>query len=179
MKCFAILGLAGFAAAAPQYIADTPEVQQAKIAFAQAFNVRARASLSALNEAGVNNANPDQADFSPAALPYLHEEVTAVPYIHEDVPALPYVHDESVDAPAAPVQVAAPVQAPAPVQVQAPAYQPAAYAAYPANFGHFAFNQGFNGYAPVAPVQPVAVPQQRAGGCYNWKGEGVQCRTQF
>ena len=30
--------------------------------------------------------------------------------------------------------------------------------------------------APVAPIAPVAPVQ---GGCYNWKGEGVPCRTQF
>ena len=37
--------------------------------------------------------------------------------------------------------------------------------------------------APVAPIAPIApaapVYTNNLGGCYNWKGEGVPCRTQF
>ena len=33
--------------------------------------------------------------------------------------------------------------------------------------------------APIAPVAPVINYNNNLGGCYNWKGEGVPCRTQF
>merc|ERR1711973_102597 len=114
MKCFvSVLGLIGAAAAAPQFIADTPEVQEAKIAFAKAFNKAAKGSAIALEQAGVQDTDPNDPNYSPPA----------VPYVHVDIPAEPYVHDEpdyvagSDDEPAQPA--AAPVAAPVP-QFQAP-----------------------------------------------------------
>merc|ERR1739848_551103 len=91
----------------------------------------------------------------------------AEPYVHVEIPAEPYVHIEGDAAPAgepyvAPVQ-AAPVQA-APVQY---AQAPVQYAQAPV-YAQYA-------QAPVyaqAPAAPVAAPT----GCFNWKGESVQCR---
>merc|ERR1712168_879558 len=41
---------------------------------------------------------PEEGDESPAALPYVHEEIEAVPYVAEEEPeapaAIPYVHEE-------------------------------------------------------------------------------------
>merc|ERR1719187_2169540 len=51
---------------------------------------------------------PEEGDESPAALPYVHEEIAAEPYVaevepeapaavayvHEDIPAVEYVHEE-------------------------------------------------------------------------------------
>jgi len=181
MKCFvSVLSLLGVAAAAPQFIADTPEVQQAKIAFAQEFNKAARGAAIALQESGIV-ADPNDPNFSPAAVPYEHVEIPAEPYVHIEPP---YVYTEGEDEP---VVAAAPVQAPvapvqAPVQFAQPAFNvPAQNAAF--NLAAF---QQYNGiFAPqqfvpqqFAPAQQFAfVPQQRvAGGCYNNKGEGVQCR---
>jgi len=83
-------------------------------------------------------------------VPYIHEEIEAEPYIHVEVPAEPYVHQEGDSAPVA----VAEQPAAAPV-INNPVF----------NLDSTAF----------APVQQVAF----AGGCYNWKGEGVPCRTVF
>merc|ERR1712133_123429 len=77
MKSFvSVLGLIGAAAAAPQFLADTPEVQQAKIDFAAAFNKAARGSAIALEQAGIVS-DPNNPDFSPAAEPYVHVDIPA------------------------------------------------------------------------------------------------------
>lgn len=190
MKCFvSVLALVGAAAAAPQYIADTPEVQEAKIAFANAFNQAARGSAVALQQAGPAIVDPKDPDFAPAA----------EAYVHVDIPAEPYVHIEPIcDAAgncegAAPAPKAAPAPGPfrpAPVQQVAAPVQPTAA---PVGFNPFQpFN--FNGQAvqPAAavyanngavinpfaqlPQQPAfAAPATFAGTCYNHKGEGVPC----
>merc|ERR1712055_1287891 len=104
MKSFvSVLGLIGAAAAAPQFLADTPEVQQAKIDFAAAFNKAARGSAVALEQAGIV-IDPNNSDFSPAAEPYVHVDIPAEPYVHIEPE---YVHQEGDVAPVAP---AAPVQ---------------------------------------------------------------------
>jgi len=168
MKCFvSVLGLIGAAAAAPQFIADTPEVQEAKIAFAQAFNKAARGSAIALEQAGVQDTDPNDPDYSPPAVPYVHEDIPAVPYVHDE-PA--YVYQGDVDEPAqpaaAPVAPAAPVtpapfqtpiQAPAPavqnrfnVPAQNPAFAPFNFnQAFPAQQQQFAFNPQ-QAFAPQA-----------------------------
>merc|ERR1712018_808035 len=153
MKCFLVFAtLACAAQAVPQfYIADTPEVQAAKAQFAAAWN--AAASRNA-------------------------------------VPVAPIHH---VPAPVAPYAVAAPVAAPVPVAVAADFEDGESYpAAEP--YIHYATGDVAIPYvhvegpsapaAPAAPViatptfntVPVAAPAPVAGGCYNYKGEGVPCR---
>merc|ERR1719415_90393 len=112
MKSFvSVLGLIGAAAAAPQFLADTPEVQQAKIDFAAAFNKAARGATIALEQAGTV-VDPNNPDFSPAAEPYVHVDIPAEPYVHIEPE---YVHQEG-EAAVAPVAPVAPVQfQPAPV----------------------------------------------------------------
>jgi len=192
MKCFvSALALLGVAAAAPQYIADTADVQEAKIAFAEAFNRAARGSAIALQEAGVVS-DPEDPDFSPAA----------EAYVHVDVPAEPYVHIEPIcdakgncDGVAPAPKAAAPAPARfAPAPVRAPIQQAAAPVAAAGTFNPFVpFN--FNGQqaafyanngalinapqqfapAPVQPVQQGFVQGQFTGTCYNNLGEGVPC----
>merc|ERR1712012_1235858 len=98
MKVFVpILALLGAANALPQYyIADTPEVQAAKNQFAQAYNLAA-SRAAAPSAVPVNVEDPS--NYSPAAEPYIHEEIPAVPYVH--------IGGKN-SAQAAPVQPAAP-----------------------------------------------------------------------
>merc|ERR1711981_1192171 len=185
MKCFVILAIIGMCHSLPQYyLADTAEVQEAKRAFAVAYNEAVRRGGS---PAPVPVTIEDPSNYSPEAEPYVHVEIPAEPYVHCDgaqcsdgaapvVPALPA-------QPAAPVAPVAPVApAYAPVQQLAPAYAPANYnfagvpqgynlAAAPANYNLAAapanYNLGFPGYAnwagyqqyqaaaPVAPAAPV------------------------
>merc|ERR1711973_440660 len=199
MKSFvSVLGLIGAAAAAPQYLADTPEVQQAKIDFAAAFNKAARGATIALEQAGTV-VDPNNPDFSPAAEPYVHVDIPAEPYVHIEPE---YVHQEgeaavaapAPAAPAAPVAPVAPVQfQPAPVsapqqqvvnpfinvptQNAALAFNPALAQQYagiynPQQQQQFAFNPYFAAGFPQAALPAPAVVQ---GGCYNNKGEGVEC----
>lgn len=188
MKCFVTIlaAIVGMASAAPQYyLADTPEVQAAKQQFAAAYNAAvARTGPVAPYEAVRSSAVPagiaDPGNVWPEAEPYIHEEIPAEPYIHLEGESTPV---------AAPVQPAAPVAPIAP----APAFAPAAPA--------YNFNLGYPGYyladtpevqaakqqfaaaynaalpAVAAPAAPAGAPWH--GGCYNWLGEGVQCRTQF
>merc|ERR1712156_1144856 len=158
MKCLVILAIVGMSHALPQYyLADTPEVQAAKNQFAQAYNLAAsRAAAPSAVPANVE----DPGNYSPAAEPYIHEEVAAEPYVH--------IGGKN-SAPAAPVQQAAPAYNP--VQPAAPAYNPV-QAAGPA----YNLNLGFPGYNQ--PYQPAA-PATFTGTCYNWRGEGVPCRKQF
>merc|ERR1712133_26443 len=73
----------------PQYyLADTPEVQAAKNQFAQAYNLAA-SRAAAPSAVPVNVEDPS--NYSPAAEPYIHEEIPAVPYVHEEIAAEPYV----------------------------------------------------------------------------------------
>ena len=109
-----------------------------------------------------------------------------MPYVHVDVPAVPYVHEEPPRRRAgaqvqAPVQQAAPAYQPqAQPLPQAPvAYQQPAAAAYQLNYAPQPQQQYYN--------NPVVYNNQPAGygvpvwngGCYNNKGEGVDCRTDF
>ena len=132
-----ILAIIGMAHAIPQYyLADTLEVQAAKQQFAAAYNAAAsRAAAPQAVPAGIE----DPSNYSPAAEPYVHEEIPAVPYVHEEYEAEPYVHITGKNAAVA-----------APVQPAAPAYTPAAPA-----------------YTPVAPAAPAYAPVQPAGHNYN------------
>merc|ERR1739844_308632 len=187
MKCFVILAIIGMCHSLPQYyLADTAEVQEAKRAFAVAYNEAVRRGGS---PAPVPVAIEDPSNYSPVAEPYVHVEIPAEPYVHDAtgdddavavVPALPA-------APAAPVAPVAPVApAYAPVQPVAPAYNPASYnfaaapanynfAAAPANYNFAAapanynlaaapanYNLGFNGYAGWAGYQPYQQLQAAA-----------------
>lgn len=151
------------------YQADTPEVYAAKQQFASAYNQAARAAASASpNYAPAQQAayaaqpaayapveEADPGNSYPAAEPYIHVEVAAEPYVHVEVPAEPYVHIEPARK-----------RGGRPVQQAAPAYQPQQpIAPTYINNPQPAYNQ-YNQY-------------NRYGGCYNWKGEGVECRTQF
>ena len=78
----------------------------------------------------------------------------AEPYVHDEVPAEAYVHIEPAHRRAS-AKTNAPIAPAAPI-VQAPA---------PINYN----------FVPVGPVAQVA-PVANRWGCYNWKGEGVQCR---
>ena len=141
--------------ALPQfYIADTPEVQAAKAQFAAAWN--AAAQRNAVPVAPIHNVAP-VAPVAPTAR--VAPAFNAAPVVagnYEDgqtwPEAVPYVHEE----------IAA-----EPYVHQEPALNEAVAAPVVA--------PTFNA-APVAPIAPVAPVQ---GGCYNWKGEGVPCRTQF
>merc|ERR1712018_790573 len=157
MKVFVpILALIGMSHALPQYyLADTPEVQAAKNQFAQAYNLAA-SRAAAPSAVPVNVEDPS--NYSPAAEPYVHEEIPAEPYVH--------IGGKN-SAQAAPVQQAAPAYQ----QPAAPAYNPV-QAAGPA----YNLNLGFPGYNQ--PYQPAA-PATFTGTCYNWRGEGVPCRKQF
>ena len=136
------LALIGAAAAAPQFIADTPEVQEAKIAFAEAFNKAARGSAIALQEAGVVT-DPNDADYSPAAEAYVHVDVPAEPYVHIEPVCDEAGHCDGA-APAAPVQL------PAPVPKAAPAVVPQQFVPAPAPVQQFA-----------APIQTSTAPVQQ------------------
>merc|ERR1712142_159639 len=155
MKCFvSVLGLIGAAAAAPQFIADTPEVQEAKIAFAKAFNKAARGSAIALEQAGVQDTDPNDPDYSPPAVPYVHVDIPAEPYVHDepnfiDEPAQPAAAP-AAPAPVAPAPFQAPVQAPAPaVQNTQQLFNPFAFNAQPVQQQQFAFNPQ-QAFAPQA-----------------------------
>lgn len=126
------------AAAAPQFLADTPEVNAAKAQFFAAYNQAFAASAPTQPEL----------EASPNALAYVHDNIEAEPYVHIEIPAEPYVHIEGPEDNSAPAQ-----------QTQ----QNQVYINNPA----FTFDN--------SPVQQVAY----TGGCYNWKGEGVPCRTNF
>merc|ERR1712088_689334 len=130
--------------ALPQYyLADTPEVQAAKQQFAAAYNAAAARSAA---PASVPVGIEDPSNYSPAAEPYVHEEITAVPYVHEEIPAEAYVYNGGRDVANAPVQQAAPAYTPA-----APAYAPAQPAghAYNLNLGFADYN---NYQQPAAPA---------------------------
>lgn len=151
MKCFVpALALIGAAAAAPQFIADTPEVQEAKIAFAEAFNKAARGSAIALQEAGVVT-DPNDADYSPAAEAYVHVDVPAEPYVHIEP-----VCDEAGHCDGAAPAPVAPVQLPAPVPKAAPAVVPQQFVPAPAPVQQFA-----------APIQTSTAPVQQQQQVFN------------
>jgi hypothetical protein len=133
------------ASAAPQFLADTPEVNAAKAQFFSAYNQAFAASAPTQQVADAEN--------SPNAISYVHEDIEAEPYIHVEIPAEPYIHQEG-PADDGVVPVAAPQQA----------------AAYVNNPVFSLDTQAYNG-----PVQQSTF----TGGCYNWKGEGVPCRTTF
>jgi len=175
MKCFvSVLGLIGAAAAAPQFIADTPEVQEAKIAFARAFNKAAKGSAIALEQAGVQDTDPNDPDYSPPAVPYVHVDIPAEPYVHDEpaydgsdnepaqpaaapVAPTPFQAPVAPVAPVTPAPFQAPVQAPAPVQnrfavpAQNPAFAPFNFNPQQQQQQQFAFNP-----------QQVFAPQQLA-----------------
>merc|ERR1712038_1622939 len=168
MKCFVILAIVGMAHALPQYyLADTLEVQAAKQQFAAAYNAAAsRAAAPQAVPVGIE----DPSNYSPAAEPYVHEEIAAEPYVH--------IQGKNA-AVAAPAQPAAPAYTP--VAPAAPAYAPVQPAAH-----NYNLNLGFPGYAGYQPAAPAyqpayqpAAPATFAGTRYNWKGEGVPCREQF
>merc|ERR1711931_301585 len=179
-----VIGLIGAAAAAPQYLADTPEVAAAKVEFKAAFDMAASEAAAALDAAGA------VLEGSPAAEPYVHVEILAEPYVHDEpaleaaaevadiaaepyvhveVPAEPYVHVEPAAEPVvAPAIVPAPLKlTPAPVApaqlklVGAPVLPAGFYAAH-----HFA------GYPAPLGYYPYALP---VPGCFNNKGEAVEC----
>merc|ERR1711872_309490 len=163
MKSFvSVIGLIGAAAAAPQYLADTPEVAAAKVEFKAAFDMAASEAAAALDAAGA------VLEGSPAAEPYVHVEVLAEPYVHDepaleaaaedvDIPAEPYVHVEPAAEP-----VVAPAIVPAPLKLAGAPVLPAGfYAAH-----HFA------GYPAPLGYYPYALP---VPGCFNNKGEAVEC----
>merc|ERR1712168_494023 len=159
MKSFvSVIGLIGAGAAAPQYLADTPEVAAAKVEFKAAFDMAASEAAAALDAAGA------VLEGSPAAEPYVHVEILAEPYVHDepaleaaaevaDIAAEPYVH---VEVPAEPVVAPAIVPAPlkltpapvAPAQLKlagAPVLPAGFYAAH-----HFAGYPAPLGYYPYA-----------------------------
>merc|ERR1711973_551549 len=166
MKSFvSVIGLIGAAAAAPQYLADTPEVAAAKVEFKAAFDMAASEAAAALDAAGA------VLEGSPAAEPYVHVEILAEPYVHDepaleeaaevaDIAAEPYVH---VEVPAEPYVHVEPAAEPvvAPAIVRAPFLPAGFYAAH-----HFAGYPAPLGYCPYA----LPVP-----GCFNNKGEAVEC----
>ena len=103
---------------------------------------------------------------SPAAEPYIHEEIAAEPYVHVEVPAEPYIHVEPVAA--APVIAAAPAVAAAPVAAYAAApaaYINGAYAAAPAA-AYAAAPAAAYAAAPAAYVNGAYAPAAYINGAY-------------
>merc|ERR1711973_716623 len=147
MKSFvSVIGLIGAAAAAPQYLADTPEVAAAKVEFKAAFDLAA--------------SKADMLDGAPAA----------EPYVHVDVPAEPYVHVEpAVEVAAEPV--VAPAIVPAPLKL-APAPAPLKLAGAPVLPAGFYAAHHLAGYPAPLGYYPYALP---VPGCFNNKGEAVEC----
>merc|ERR1711973_923708 len=121
MKSFvSVIGLIGAAAAAPQYLADTPEVAAAKVEFKAAFDLAA--------------SKADMLDGAPAAEPYVHVEVPAEPYVHVE---------PAVEVAAEPV--VAPAIVPAPLKLAGAPVLPAGFyaahhlAGYPAPLGYYPY----------------------------------------
>merc|ERR1711962_918237 len=154
MKSFvSVIGLISAAAAAPQYLADTPEVAAAKVEFKAAFDMAASEAAAALDAAGA------VLEGSPAAEPYVHVEVPAEPYVHDEPAAEPVVAPAIVPAP---LKLAGAPVAPAPLKLAGAPVLPAGfYAAH-----HFA------GYPAPLGYYPYALP---VPGCFNNKGEAVEC----
>merc|ERR1711997_107855 len=139
MKCFVILAIIGMCHSLPQYyLADTPEVQEAKRAFAVAYNEAVRRGGS---PAPVPVAIEDPSNYSPEAEPYVHVEIPAEPYVHCD--------GAQCSDGAAPVVPVAPAYAP--VQQVAPAYAPA-------NYNFAGVPQGYNLAAAPANYNFAAAP---------------------
>merc|ERR1711973_427795 len=170
MKSFvSVIGLIGAAAAAPQYLADTPEVAAAKVEFKAAFDLAA--------------SKADMLDGAPAAEPYVHVDVPAELYVHDEpaleaaaeVAAEPYVHVEpalevAAEPVVAPAIVPAPLKlAPAPAPV-APA--PLKLAGAPVLPAGFYAAHHLAGYPAPLGYYPYALP---VPGCFNNKGEAVEC----
>merc|ERR1712021_257084 len=121
----------------------------------------------------------------PEAEAYIHEDIAAEAYVHLE-PAFkagPVAPTAPVFQAAAPVAPAAPVwQAAAPVAQAAPVWQQAAQVAdtpeVQAAKAEFAAAYSAalqrNGIVPIAPVAPIAPVRE---GCFNWKGQSVQCRV--
>merc|ERR1711935_802507 len=173
MKCFIGLATLAMASAAPQYFnADTPEVQAAKAQFTAAYNAAAQRNTIA----PVVQAAPVYEDGQtwPEAEAYIHEDIAAEAYVHLE-PAF----KTGPVAPAAPVfQAAAPVAQAAPVwqqaaQVAQVADTPEVQAAKAEFAAAYSAALQRNGIAP-APVAPIAPVRE---GCFNWKGQSVQCRV--
>merc|ERR1711935_1282632 len=193
MKCFIVLATLAMASAAPQYfIADTPEVQAAKAQFSAAYNAAAQRNTIA----PVVQAAPVYEDGQtwPEAEAYIHEDIAAEAYVHLEpafktgpvAPAAPVFQAAAPVAPAAPVlQAAAPVNYNfAPVDQATPVWQQSAQVAQVADTPEVqaakaefaaAYSAALqrNGIAP-APVAPSAPVRE---GCFNWKGQSVQCRV--
>jgi hypothetical protein len=154
MKCFVVLSLV-LSAACGQFLADTPEVTEAKHQFAAAYNAAARAAAAASPAAGPVVGVSDDGSDSPAALPYVHEEILAEPYVHSEVPAL------AADQQQQEVPLAAPQQ-----QIQQAAF----------SFNSIPQQQQQQPQFHNLNQQPIS---SFNGACFNWKGEGVPCRTDF
>merc|ERR1712168_826982 len=175
MKSFvSVIGLIGAAAAAPQYLADTPEVAAAKVEFKAAFDMAASEAAAALDAAGA------VLEGSPAAEPYVHVEILAEPYVHDepaleaaaedaDIPAEPYVHVEPAAEP-----VVAPAIVPAPLKLTPAPVAPAQLklAGAPVLPAGFYAAHHFAGYPAPLGYYPYALP---VPGCFNNKGEAVEC----
>jgi len=185
MKSFvSVIGLIGAAAAAPQYLADTPEVAAAKVEFKAAFDMAASEAAAALDAAGA------VLEGSPAAEPYVHVEILAEPYVHDEpaleeaaevadiaaepyvhveVPAEPYVHVEPAAEP-----VVAPAIVPAPLKLTPAPVAPAQLklAGAPVLPAGFYAAHHLAGYPAPLGYYPYALP---VPGCFNNKGEAVEC----
>merc|ERR1711973_1013490 len=175
MKSFvSVIGLIGAAAAAPQYLADTPEVAAAKVEFKAAFDMAASEAAAALDAAGA------VLEGSPAAEPYVHVEILAEPYVHDepaleeaaevaDIAAEPYVHVEPAAEP-----VVAPAIVPAPLKLTPAPVAPAQLklAGAPVLPAGFYAAHHFAGYPAPLGYYPYALP---VPGCFNNKGEAVEC----
>jgi len=183
MKSFvSVIGLIGAAAAAPQYLADTPEVAAAKVEFKAAFDMAASEAAAALDAAGA------VLEGSPAAEPYVHVEVLAEPYVHDEpaleavaevvdiaaepyvhveVPAEPYVHVEPAAEP-----VVAPAVVPAPLKLAPAPVAPAPLTAAPVLPAGFYAAHHLAGYPAPLGYYPYALP---VPGCFNNKGQAVEC----
>merc|ERR1711973_391090 len=158
MKSFvSVIGLIGAAAAAPQYLADTPEVAAAKVEFKAAFDMAASEAAAALDAAGA------VLEGSPAAEPYVHVEILAEPYVHVEVPAEPYVHVEPAAEP-----VVAPAIVPAPLKLTPAPVAPAQLklAGAPVLPAGFYAAHHFAGYPAPLGYYPYALP---VPGCFNNK----------
>merc|ERR1711931_594948 len=108
---------------------------------------------------------PEEGDESPAALPYVHEEIEAEPYVHEEIAAEPYVAEVEAEAPAAVAYVHEDIPAVEYVHEEIPAEEyvheePAvpvvAYTGYPYVHAYAGYPYGAVTYAGLSALTAAA-----------------------
>merc|ERR1711931_185767 len=127
---------------------------------------------------------PEEGDESPAAVPYVHEEIEAEPYVHEEIAAEPYVAEVEAEAPAALPYVheeiaAEPYVHEEPVAAPVAAVAPVAYAGYPFTYTLPIATSVAAKAVPASTTYAIAAPTYYIAavktGCINNVGSVVPC----